>query len=104
MKETINFGIGFITGRPNVCNIINNYYKFIIEQVEELESDVNFTFFVLYDLDYLNTPREEFYNILPEVHEKINIKYITPEDVVQKNKEIRERYQLTRTRGRFNNR
>lgn len=96
MKETINFGIGFITGRPNVCNIINNYYKFIIKQVEELESDVNFTFFVLYDLDYLNTPKEAFYNILPEVHEKIDIKYITPEDVVQKNKEIMEKHHLTK--------
>ena len=25
MEKEINFGIGFITGRPNVCNIINSY-------------------------------------------------------------------------------
>ena len=55
MKKEINFGIGFITGRPNICNIINNYCKQIVEQVKDLEEQVNFTFFVLYDLNYLNT-------------------------------------------------
>ena len=45
MEKEINFGIGFIAGRPNVCNIINSYYKSILEQVKELNVKVNFTFF-----------------------------------------------------------
>ena len=28
MEKEINFGIGFVTGRSNVCNIINSYYEF----------------------------------------------------------------------------
>ena len=95
MKDEINFGIGFITGRPNICNIINKYYKFIIEQTKELDKKVNFTFFILYDLNYLNTKEEEFYNILPEVHEKINIKYLTPKKVVDKKQEIMEEFNLS---------
>ena len=50
MKEQIKLGMGFVTGRPNVCNIINTYYKDIVEQVKELDAKVNFTFFILYDL------------------------------------------------------
>ena len=95
MKEEINFGIGFITGRPNVCNIINSYYKHIAEQVEELEQKVNFTFFVLYDLNYLNTKEEEFYNINPEVHEKVKIKYLTPDYVMNKKTEVMKKHNLT---------
>lgn len=95
MKKEINFGIGFITGRPNVCNIINSYYKHIVEQVEELEQKVNFTFFVLYDLNYLNTKEEEFYNINPEVHEKVKIKYLTPDYVMNKKTEVMKKHNLT---------
>ncbi len=32
MAESIEFGIGFLASRPNVCKIINNYYKNIINQ------------------------------------------------------------------------
>lgn len=95
MNEKINFGIGFITGRPNVCNIINNYYKFLLEQVKELDKEVSFTFFILYDLNYLNTKEEEFHNIEPEVFKKINIKYISPDDVVEKNKSVKKKFNLT---------
>ena len=95
MNEKINFGIGFITGRPNVCNIINNYYKFLLEQVKELDKEVSFTFFILYDLNYLNTKEEEFHNIKPEVFKKINIKYISPDDVLEKNKSVKKKFNLT---------
>ena len=97
MNGKINFGIGFITGRPNVCNIINNYYKFLLEQVKEIESEVSFTFFILYDLNYLNTKEEEFYKINSEVHEQIKIKYITPKDVEEKNKEVMKKFNLAKT-------
>lgn len=95
MKQEINFGIGFITGRPNICNIINKYYNFIIEQTKELKQKVNFTFFILYDLNYLDTREEEFYNILPEVYEKVKIKYLTPQNVIDKRREIIENYNLS---------
>ena len=95
MKKEINFGIGFITGRPNVCNIINNYFKHILDQVKELDVKVNFTFFILYDLNYLNTKEERFYNINKEVHEKIKIKYLTPEYVKNKKIEVMKKHNLT---------
>lgn len=95
MKKEINFGIGFITGRPNVCEIINHYYKYILEQVEELDTKVNFTFYILYDLNYMNTKAEDFYKIDPEVHEYITIKYLTPECVMQEKKTVMEKHNLT---------
>ena len=95
MGEEINFGIGFITGRPNSCRIINSYYKNIIEQVKKYKTKVNFTFFILYDLGYQNTKKEDFYNILPEVYENINIQYIDPEDVDKQKEKIIEKYNLT---------
>lgn len=27
MEKAIELGIGFVTGRANVCKIINNYFK-----------------------------------------------------------------------------
>ena len=27
MEKEINFGIGFVTGRSNVCKVINSYYE-----------------------------------------------------------------------------
>ena len=95
MKNEINFGIGFITGRPNICNIINSYYKYIVEQVKELEEKVNFTFFILYDLNYLNTKEEEFYNINSEVKENVKIKYLSPDYIVEKRKQVMKRHNLT---------
>lgn len=95
MRQNIKFGIGFIAGRPNVCNIINKYYKYILEQVKEINKKVNFTFFILYDTAYLNSNEEEFYQILPEVYEEIDIKHITSEDIENNKKEIVEIYHVT---------
>lgn len=95
MKKEINFGIGFITGRPNVCNIINNYYEHIISQVSKLEQKVNFTFFVLYDLNYLDTNEDDFYKINPNVHEKIHIKYLSPEYVQNMIFKVMKKHNLT---------
>lgn len=95
MSKEINFGIGFISGRPNVCNIINTYYKDIVEQVKCLKAKVNFTFFILYDLKYLNTSKEEFYNINPDVNNYIKIKYLDPEYVEEKKKYIIQKHKIT---------
>ena len=96
MKKEINFGIGFITGRPNICKIVNNYYKFLLEQVEELNVKVNFTIFILYDLKYQFTTRIDFYGVLPEVYKNINIKYITPEDIDEDKKKIISKYDVSK--------
>lgn len=87
MNREINFGIGFVTGRSNVCRVINSYYKELLEQTKEYFHKVNITIFILFDTTYQQTKREEFYNIKPEVYENIKIKYITPEDI---DKEINE--------------
>ena len=82
MNNEINFGIGFVTGRKNVCNIINAYYKNILEQIQKAEAKTNVTIYILYDLTYQNAKREDFYNIKPEVYSSgIKIEYITPEDI-----------------------
>ena len=61
MNKDINFGIGFITGRANICKIVNSYYKYLVEQVENLDVKVNLTIFILYDLAYQFTTRIDFY-------------------------------------------
>ena len=96
MGKKINFGIGFIAGRPNVCNIINRYYKYLLEQVEGLESKVEFTIFVLFDLSYQHTTRTDFYCVLPEVYKNIRVKYITPEDIEEDKKKIMSMFDLTK--------
>lgn len=35
MNEEINLGIGFVTGRKNVCELINSYYNDILNQIEK---------------------------------------------------------------------
>lgn len=37
MRDTINFGIGFVTGRPNVCKVINSTYERLINQFKDSE-------------------------------------------------------------------
>lgn len=88
MQDTIEFGIGFVTGRPNVCNLINSYYKEILKQVEDIDIKVNLTFFILYDLGYQFTKRTDFYGIIPAVYKNIKIKYITPEDIEEEKKKL----------------
>lgn len=95
MKKEVNFGIGFITGRPNVCKIINSYAKYLLEQVQDLETKVNFTIFILFDLGYQFTTRTDFYGILPEVYKNFNIKYITPEEIDEEKKVLISKYELT---------
>ena len=95
MKKEVNFAIGFITGRPNVCKIINTYSKYLVEQVQELNFKVNFTIFVLFDLGYQFTTRTDFYGILPEVYKNVTIKYITPEAIDEDKKKIMSKFDLT---------
>ena len=94
MKKNIKFGIGFLAGRPNVCNIINYYYKEIIKQGMYEDYLVNFTMFILVDLNYQSVDKEKFYNIEPEVYKHINIKYITPEDIQNEKDNITKIYDI----------
>lgn len=94
MEKEINFGVGFITGRPNICDIINNYYRYIKEQVKGLKQKVNFTFFILYDLKYLNTKEEDFHKLNKEVFENIEIKYLSPEYVINKKNVVMDKHGL----------
>lgn len=88
MKDIIEFGIGFVTGRPNVCKIINSYYENIIEQITNIDKQVNITIFILYDMEYQFTKRTDFYGIIPQVYKNIRIKYITPEDIEEEKKKL----------------
>lgn len=96
MKDTIELGIAFVTGRPNVCKIINNYYKNMIEQLEKFGKKVNLTIFLLYDLNYQYTIRTDFYSIIPDVYKNIKIKYITPENIEEEKKKLISRNNFTR--------
>ena len=88
MEKEINFGIGFVTGRANVCNIINSYYEDILEQTRKYKQKINITIFILFDTIYQRTPRENFYNIQAKVYKNIRIKYITPEDIKEEIKKL----------------
>lgn len=101
MKDIINFGIGFITGRPNVCKIINNYEKIIKEQVEELNVKVNITIYILFDLNYQHTIRTDFYGLLPEAYRNMRIKYITPENILEYEKILISRYGMTQDEAKL---
>ena len=79
MKKDVELGIGFITGRPNVCKVINAYYKDIIDQLSRYKENVNLTIYILYDLDYQKTKVEDYYQIDEEAKKKITIKYIDKE-------------------------
>lgn len=96
MDEIIKFGIGFLAGRPNVCNIINSCYKDILEQGERFGKPIKFTIFILYDLEYQHTNRINFYNIKSDVYKNIEIKYITPEDIEEEKKILLSRYNMNR--------
>lgn len=94
MKDEINIGIGFVTGRPNVCRIINSYYENMLEQVSRYEKKVNITIFVLFDSAYQQVPREEFYGIETPVYKNIKVKYITPEDIKEQVKKLAARHDM----------
>lgn len=92
MKDTIEFGIGFVTGRANVCKLINSYYENIINQLKKIDKKVNVTIFILYDMQYQFTKRTDFYGIIPQVYKNIKIKYITPEDIEEEKKILVSRH------------
>ncbi len=96
MKQKINFGIGFISGRPNVCKIINNYEEFLVEQVKELGIEVEITIYILYDLNYQHTIRTDFYGILPKAYKNLRIKYITPENIIEYQKILMSRFGMSK--------
>lgn len=96
MAKPIEFGIGFLTGRTNICNIINNCYKDMLEQLKGYSQEVKLTIFILYDLEYQHTERKEFYTLKDDVYKKIDIKYITPEDIEEEKKKLKSRYNLTK--------
>lgn len=92
MKD--EFGIGFVTGRTNVCRVINSYYQNILDQVKRYKEEVKVTFFVLFDTSYQQEKREDFYQILPEVYKEINVIYITPEDIGEEVKKLVSRQNM----------
>lgn len=94
MKNKVEFGIGFVTGRTNVCRVINSYYQNILDQVKRYKEEVQVTFFVLFDTSYQQEKREDFYQILPEVYKEINVIYITPEDIGEEVKKLVSRQNM----------
>ena len=95
MEKAIELGIGFVTGRSHVCKVINNYYKYMINQVKELDKRVNITIFLLYDLSYVGTERSDFYKIVPAVYKDIDIRFITPEDIEEEKQRLISKSVLT---------
>ena len=91
----IKVGIGFVTGRSNVCDVINSYYKDILKQIEKTSYNIKVTFFILYDTTYQGTQKEEFYKINPDVFNKFNIIYISPEEREEEKKNLEEKSILT---------
>lgn len=96
MCEVIKLGIGFVTGRSNVCKLINSYYKNMLEQLELVNKEIELTIFILYDLGYQYTKRTDFYNIMPKVYKNIKIKYITPEDIEEEKKKVISRFSFSK--------
>lgn len=96
MDKVVNFGLGFVTGRPNVCKVINNTYEQLINQFKDTNTQVKLTIFILFDLGYQYTTRVDFYGIIPSVYKDIKIKYITPEDIEEEKKKLIAKDILTR--------
>ena len=96
MSKTVQFGLGFVAGRPNVCKIINNTYEQLLNQFKNIEDKVELTIFILFDLGYQYTTRVDFYGLMPNVYKDIKIKYITPEDIEEMKKRLVGRGKLTK--------
>lgn len=96
MDKKIKFGLGFVTGRPNVCKVINNTYEQLINQFKDTDKKVELTIFILFDLGYQYTTRVDFYGIIPNVYKDIKIKYITPEDIEEEKKKLIAREDFTK--------
>lgn len=96
MEEIIQFGLGFVTGRSNVCKVINSTYEHLIEQFKNTGKKVELTVFILFDLQYQYTTRVDFYGLIPKVYKDIKVKYITPENIEELKKRLIAREQLTK--------
>ena len=96
MQDVIKFGIGFVTGRPNVCKVINSTYERLINQFKDYDKKVEITIFILFDLGYQFTTRIDFYGIIPNVYKDIRVRYITPEDIEEEKKKLIGREILTK--------
>jgi len=99
MGKTVHFGLGFVTGRPNVCKIINNTYQKLVNQFKDKDKKVELTIFILFDLGYQYTTRVDFYGLMPNVYKDIKIKYITPEDIEEMKKRLIGRGIITKQEG-----
>ena len=96
MKDVIKFGIGFVTGRPNVCKVINSTYERLINQFKDSDKKIEITIFILFDLGYQFTTRVDFYGIILNVYKDIRVKYITPEDIEEEKKKLLGKEILTK--------
>ena len=47
MGKTIQFGLGFVTGRPNVCKVINNTYEHLVNQFKNMDDKVELTIYFI---------------------------------------------------------
>ena len=96
MKSKLSIGVGFVTGRANVCDIINSYYSYMLEQMKKYYVNVEIVFYILYDLNYQGAKREDFYRLKPELFKTngIRVKYITPDDIKDKKIEVQNIYKL----------
>ena len=95
-ENIVRVGIGFVTGRPNVCKVINNTYEQLIDQFKNTDKKIKLTIFILFDLKYQYTTRLDFYGIIPAVYKNIKIRYITPEDIEEEKKKLIARKNLTK--------
>lgn len=95
MDSQLKLAIGFVTGRPNVCEVINNLYKQMLKQIKNIDN-IKLTIFILFDLSYEKTTRVDFYGVLPEVYKNIKIRYITPEDIEEEKKKLMGRQGFTK--------
>lgn len=91
----INFGIGFVTGRANVCDVINHYYQAMIQQVRSVSIPIHLTVFIAYDSQYQNTPEAEFYKITRECAEAIHLVYITPQMIARTKRKIAKLFSVS---------
>ncbi len=101
MDDTMKMAVGFVTGRPNVCKVINNMYDHMLEQLKDLNPNIKLTIFILFDLSYQKTTRVDFYSVLPQVYKNIKVRYITPEDIEEEKKKLIGRYGFTKKEVNF---
>ncbi|MGD9561259.1 MAG: hypothetical protein AB7F88_03955 [Pyrinomonadaceae bacterium] len=69
MKQ--NFGIAFVTGRPQFTRLLRTYFGNWKEHGLIENEDVDLHLFVVYDVTYKNVPREEFRDIPPDIAESL---------------------------------